>query len=330
MFHFNLGWGGQNDGYYTVARHQSPSWGFNDSWQEYVIGVSPRKQNLKAEFIIRPKVYFNRSNTFTVEVINNGTLDYSGLYLFANTTGKNPTNLSEAKDKDTETVVSNKGTAVRVKLQAKPTTGSKWYFFVTDKNLNILAKYEVEPETPVNDLWLKQLTLFGSCDQEVHNNQTYQVVYNNRTTVDAEIENNRTAVKNIVERLKDTGWKFASCTYSYIADCRNTEKQVLIDDFVKWQDQIGSLFGEVHILVYPNGNYIYGTDDRAVYFKNRGFRIFFGGGATPYHIYGDNYLFVDRAMMSYTTLNRKAYKDLFDYNEIIDPVRTQNTDKKNT
>ena len=67
-----------------------------------------------------------------------------------------------------------------------------------------------------------------------------------------------------------------------------------------------------------------------MYFKNRGFRIFFGGGATPYHIYGDNYLFVDRAMMSYTTLNRKAYKDLFDYNEIIDPVRTQNTDNKNT
>ncbi len=140
----------------------------------------------------------------------------------------------------------------------------------------------------------------------------------------------REKVMEIKTVLADNGWKFASCTYSYIADCRNTEKQVLIDDFVKWQDQIGSLFGEVHILVYPNGNYIYGTDDRAVYFKNRGFRIFFGGGATPYHIYGDNYLFVDRAMMSYTTLNRKAYKDLFDYNEIIDPVRTQNTDKKNT
>ena len=140
----------------------------------------------------------------------------------------------------------------------------------------------------------------------------------------------REKVMEIKNVLADNGWKFASCTYSYIADCRNTEKQELIDDFVKWQDQIGTLFGEVHILVYPNGNYIYGTDDRAVYFKNRGFRIFFGGGATPYHIYGDNYLFVDRAMMSYTTLNRKAYKDLFDYNEIIDPVRTQNTDNKNT
>ena len=33
-------------------------------------------------------------------------------------------------------------------------------------------------------------------------------------------------------------------------------------------------------------------------------------------------------MMSYKTLNRKAYKELFDYNEIVDPVRTQDSDKK--
>lgn len=188
LFHFNLGWGGQSDGYFTVARSQSPSWGFNDSWQEYVIGVSPRTPNLKAEFVVRPKVYYNRTNTFTIEVVNNGTLDYSGLYLFANTTGKKPANLSEAKDKNLETVVSNKGTAVRLKLQAKPTTATKWYFFVTDKNLNVLAQYEVNTETPQNDLWLKQLTLLGSSDVETHNGETYQVVYNNRTEVDVEIE----------------------------------------------------------------------------------------------------------------------------------------------
>ena len=126
--------------------------------------------------------------------------------------------------------------------------------------------------------------------------------------------------------LADNGWKFASCTYAYIDDCRNTEKEVLIEDTTKWLDQIGSLFGEVHMLVYPNGNYIYGTDDRAVYYKNLGFRIFFGGGATPYYTYGDNYLYLDRAMMSYKTLTRDAYKDLFDYNDIIDPVRKKNTE----
>ena len=138
-----------------------------------------------------------------------------------------------------------------------------------------------------------------------------------------EIDYAREKVTDIVNVLSDNGWKFASCTYNYIEDCRNTEKEILMDDTEKWLDQIGSLFGEVHMLVYPNGNYIYGTDDRAVYYKNLGFRIFFGGGATPYYTYGDNYLYLDRAMMSYKTLTRKAYEELFDYNQIIDPARKQ-------
>ena len=188
-FHFNLGWGGQGDGYFTVARSKSPSWGFNDSWQEYVIGVSPRKQNMQAEFVVRPKVYYNRTNTFTIEVENHGTLDYSGVYLFANTTGKKPTNLTDAKDKDTETVLSNKGTAVRLKLKAKPTNAAKWYFYVTDKYLNVLAQYETMTETPTNDLLLQSANLLGSSDTETHNGETYTVIYNNRALVDVAIEN---------------------------------------------------------------------------------------------------------------------------------------------
>lgn len=141
-----------------------------------------------------------------------------------------------------------------------------------------------------------------------------------------DIDYNRERVTDIVNALSDKGWKFASCTYSYIQDCRNTEKQDIMDDTVKWLDQIGSLFGDVHMLVYPNGNYIFGTDERAVYLKNLGFRIFFGGGATPYYTYGDNYLYLDRAMMSYNTLNRKAYEGLFDYRDIIDPAREQDSE----
>ncbi len=136
-----------------------------------------------------------------------------------------------------------------------------------------------------------------------------------------EIQYNRDRVTEIANVLSDNGWKFANCTYSYIQDCTNTEKPVLIEDTEKWLEQIGSLFGEVHMLVYPNGNYIPGKDDRAVYFKNHGFRIFFGGGASPYYTYGDNYLYLDRAMMSYVTLNRKVYEELFDYKQIIDPAR---------
>jgi hypothetical protein len=136
-----------------------------------------------------------------------------------------------------------------------------------------------------------------------------------------EIQYNRDRVIEIANVLSDNGWQFANCTYDYIQDCTNTEKQVLIDDTEKWLEQVGSLFGEVHMLVYPNGNYIPGTDDRAVYYKNHGFRIFFGGGASPYYTYGDNYLYLDRAMMSYVTLPRKVYEELFDYHDIIDTKR---------
>ncbi|WP_034447448.1 hypothetical protein [Butyrivibrio sp. AE2032] len=146
----------------------------------------------------------------------------------------------------------------------------------------------------------------------------------NPTNDDIDFSRNR--VMDIASVLLDNGWKFASCTYSYIADCRNTEKADIELDTIKWLDQIGSLFGDVHMLVYPNGNYIYGTDERAVYLKNNGFRIFFGGGAKPYYTYGDNYLYLDRAMMSYNTLSRKAYTELFDYTEIIDPAREQNSE----
>ena len=139
-----------------------------------------------------------------------------------------------------------------------------------------------------------------------------------------DIDYARARVTEIANVLLDTGWQFASCTYSYIQDCTNAEKADIENDTVRWLDQIGSLFGEVHILVYPNGNYIYGTDERAVYLKNNGFRIFFGGGAKPYYTYGDNYLYLDRAMMSYNTLTRDAYTELFDYNDIVDPARTQN------
>ena len=143
-----------------------------------------------------------------------------------------------------------------------------------------------------------------------------------------DIDYSREKVTEIVNVLADNGWKFASCTYSYIEDCRNTEKAVLKEDTEKWLDQIGSLFGDVHMLVYPNGNYIFGTDDRAVYYKNQGFRIFIGSAPKPYHIYGDNYLYLDRSMMSYNTLNRKSYEELFDYTKVVDPVREQEKEKE--
>lgn len=138
---------------------------------------------------------------------------------------------------------------------------------------------------------------------------------------DEEIQNNRNAVKNIVERLKDTGWKFASCTYGYLPNARKADLAGIVDDTTKWMDRIGTLIPDTHMISYPGGNYIYGTDERAVYLKNNGFRIFFGAGPKPYHIYGDNYLYFDRTIVSPNSMKNYDFSRLFDNSDILDPIR---------
>ena len=73
------------------------------------------------------------------------------------------------------------------------------------------------------------------------------------------------------------------------------------------------------MIVYPGGNYIYGTDERAEYLKSNGFRIFFGMGSNPYYIYGSNYLYYDRTMISDSTLRNSDLTRLFDAGAVLDP-----------
>lgn len=135
---------------------------------------------------------------------------------------------------------------------------------------------------------------------------------------DSVIESNRTAVAEIVDVLLDTGWKFASSTYGQI-NAYESDMDTIVADTEKWLDQIGSLTGPVHMIVYPGGNYIYGTDERAEYLKENGFRIFFGMGSNPYFIYGSNYLYYDRTMISDATLRNSDLSRLFDASLVLDP-----------
>lgn len=135
---------------------------------------------------------------------------------------------------------------------------------------------------------------------------------------ESDIESNRTAVAEIVNVLLDTGWKFASSTYGQI-NAYESDMDTIVADTEKWLDQIGSLTGPVHMIVYPGGNYIYGTDDRAEYLKENGFRIFFGMGSNPYYIYGSNYLYYDRTMISDSTLRNSDLSRLFDASLVLDP-----------
>lgn len=136
----------------------------------------------------------------------------------------------------------------------------------------------------------------------------------------AEISRNCDDVKAILSVMKETGWVFASSTYGFI-NANSCSMDVIKNDTEKWLDQVGPLTGDVEILVYPNGDFIKGSDPRCVYLKEKGFRIFCGVGPNAYFTFGDNYLYLDRAMLNGDTLRNQDYSRLFDLSKVYDSSR---------
>lgn len=188
LFHFNFGWGGQGDGWYTVDNETGMN-GFNQ-YQGMVYNITPKKLNLEANVIMPENVYYSRSNKIKVNVTNNGTLPYSGIYVFANTNGNKPTSLSQAKDENEDLMISPDGNSVEIELSVKPTTEDTWHFYVTDNKLNILAKAEAETLLPSSKLQLDGMEIDGSTLTEEHSGHSYDVVFNSRATCLIDMSNN--------------------------------------------------------------------------------------------------------------------------------------------
>lgn len=136
----------------------------------------------------------------------------------------------------------------------------------------------------------------------------------------ADLEANKNTVSLIAGVLKNTGWKFATSTYGSI-NAAEASMEEIQSDFDKWETQIGSLLGPVHMIVYPNGDYIKGTDPRAEYLKGKGYRIFFGIGPNPYYTYGINYLYYDRVLVNGSALRNVDLSRFIDAEKIYDSSR---------
>ena len=136
----------------------------------------------------------------------------------------------------------------------------------------------------------------------------------------SELSKNRETVQEIMETMKNNGWVIASSTYSYLPANNRTMEEIQ-EDTEKWLSQVGSLSGETSILVYPFGSFINGSDPRCVYLKDNGFRIFFGISFSPYRTFGDNYLYLDRALLNGDSLRTKDFSRLFDAASVYDQGR---------
>ena len=187
LFHFNFGWGGTSDGYYTVDDETGMN-GFN-SEQGMTYLVEPKTKNLSATITEPDGFYVSHSNDIQIVARNDGTLDYSGLYIFSESSSSKPTSLSDAKDSDTETTIAADGENVYITLSVKPSTARTFYLTVTDGDLNVLDQITVAATEYTNDLSFDSFTVYGSSDTQTIGGEEYTVVYSDRVTIAANVTN---------------------------------------------------------------------------------------------------------------------------------------------
>lgn len=141
LFHFNFGWGGNGDGYYTI----DDTSGMNGYifGQECVCDIFPRQRNLTISFTIEDDLIANTLGEILFSVQNASTFDINGLYLFVSKNLIYPTDKGDAFWYK-EDLIKNDGSNHSFSVQFTPSySGSRCYLILTDGDMNILAQKNI-------------------------------------------------------------------------------------------------------------------------------------------------------------------------------------------
>ena len=183
LYHFNFGWGGTGDGWYTID-DQTGMNGFN-SYQSACVNTTPKKQKLIGTLETDTMLYQRAQTQVKAHVKNMGTLDYSGFKLYTNT---KPTMPSKATVEESEVTLAYGDTAII----SFPFTSSRTvpvYFFLTDKNGNLLDSVSVSVKQSIAALSLNSISVdAGQTTNEV-DGITFKQVNNTTARVSVNLTN---------------------------------------------------------------------------------------------------------------------------------------------
>lgn len=186
LFHVNYGWGGQSNGFYTVD-DSTGLIGYH-SGQSMCYDFAAKKQNLVGKLIIN-QFYQKCKNTINATISNNGTLDYSGLYLYCSTTDAMPST-SNASD---ETTIIPTGGDGKLSFVFKPVSETKYYLFLCDKNKNLIDSCSVLALPTVADLHLNSMSIKAGTQSTTIDNITFKTINNTNVDVKVNITNGSNA-----------------------------------------------------------------------------------------------------------------------------------------
>lgn len=162
LFHFNFGWGGSGDGYYSLDDETGVN-GFSSS-QGMTFRITPRTFNYSAT-IEADTLIQRTSNKIRVKLTNNSTVAYKGIYMFCLLGSSTPSDIAKANGSDETTVVSS-GESRTVEFSFPASASGTYTIFVTDANLRILARKSVPSVPSTADLTLKGLSIDAGATAE--------------------------------------------------------------------------------------------------------------------------------------------------------------------
>ena len=182
LFHFNFGWGGQSDGWYTVDDATGMN-GFKDS-QDLVYDITPMHPNVSCELQVG-QLYHRAPSTVKVKVKNNGTLDYSGLYLYVNSSAKLPTNPIAS---NTTREVAPDGSA-EVEISFVPILQNSKYLFLCNKNKEILDSCSISITPTASALTLNSIGVDAGTEHTEVDGMVFKTVNNTTARINVNLTN---------------------------------------------------------------------------------------------------------------------------------------------
>ncbi len=139
------------------------------------------------------------------------------------------------------------------------------------------------------------------------------------------LEEDRQMVRTIADRLKETGWLFASHGYGH-KHTASISYNALVEDTRRWKDEIAAYVGDTDIYIYPYGEEIDYPSQKLTCLQSEGFRYFCGVWASKAFVsVKDDYVRQTRCNLDgFTMITRpQSVADLIDASRIVDPTRPE-------
>ena len=184
LYHFNFGWGGSGDGWYTVDDETGMN-GFN-SGQAMLSRTTPKKANLKGELVRMESLYMKVDNKIKAVIHNNGTLALNSLKLYCGTSNSM---LSNGEREPLADVNLPSGKSAEVEWTYSPNRQANVYVFLCDVNNNLLDSMKLSVVPTIADLHLNSIKAETNSEMETLDDMAFQVVNNTDVNVLADFQN---------------------------------------------------------------------------------------------------------------------------------------------